>query len=80
MDARVEVDAVGDTMSVSQVLRAPSRVSRCPSAWPGELWNKTRFLFLGLGADPCSSLKSSTKSWGLEFKANLVTLLLCDFG
>lgn len=62
----------------------PQRGCQVPT-WPRELWNKTRFLFLGLQSRSVFVPQEGgswkpRKSWTLEFKVNLATLLSRDFG
>jgi hypothetical protein len=86
-DSRVEVDAVGDTMSVSQVLRAPSRVSRYPPG-PGSYGTKPSSFSWALEqthAHPSSRLQShgvwnSKPTWPLYYCVTLATFFqLSDF-
>lgn len=82
-DSRVEVDPDGVKVSVSQVLRAPVGLPGAHLA-QGAL-EQTRFLFLGLQSRSVFVPQEGgswkpRKSWTLEFKVNLATLLSRDFG
>lgn len=82
-DSRVEVDPDGVKVSVSQVLRAPAGLPGAHLAQGAVEQNQ--FLFLGLWSRSMfvpqeGSNWKSRKSWTLEFKVNLATLLSCDFG